>query len=268
MTSRLLKRILIALLLAMPTLATAAEFPDYLYFHNRPIDPLCFNEDSVNLAHCGVYSTQGRTVIGANEKLTDAGFIGYEYTENDWHDSRAYTYYKPIGKAAHGYIVYTMNNTGGSGIFSSLIYVIRKGNFLITKTIQGGDRCNGGVSEPVLENSQLTYHEHITPLDYFGFQHVNPHTIPGVRELHDCAACCAGFAVYSRPVQNTFSGAHFEYVDFTQYARDLTLERYDKSLENCFDTLIKQYAQHGQTRLDPQQLELFTADFHKQCLKE
>ena len=55
------------------------------------------------------------------------------------------SYYKVFETGQDYYIVYSINNGGGTGIFSTVSKVRRKGSALLIQALRTGDRCNGGL---------------------------------------------------------------------------------------------------------------------------
>jgi hypothetical protein len=240
------------------------SFPDSLIYQNKPLDPLCiteFNSTHSALNQCGSVQ-QGLKISGYNSNLMRKGFVGFDFQENDKYPSRGYSYYKPFGVINGAAIVYSVSSGGGSGEFTAIQLVKRTDNNIKVTVLNGGDRCNGGISDVIRDHNTLTYSVSITPFDFLILANDNPHHLKAYHDLLACAACCAGKAVFARHDDN-FSKEKLLYVDFNHYA----LAGWSNS-PSCFDSLIQNYLKQGKTRFNPQELQAFTQKFNQVCANQ
>jgi hypothetical protein len=246
-----------------------ASIPLSLIYQNKPVDPLCLSENHYNeLSKCGINAEPDLVASGDNEILKAKGYYGYEYQVKNSGQSRGYSYYKVIGKSGNKIIVNTVSSGGGSGEFTAILLVSRNADKLKITTVASGDRCNSGVSHPEVKNDRLIYRSNMTPLDYTGLAHSNPHLLKSMDDLQYCAACCAGYAVYSFPLKNEMENTKFLYVDFKDYPAKELAKLGDKPYQRCFDKLIADYQSQGKTRLVGKAAAEFALKFYSLCYRK
>jgi hypothetical protein len=222
------------ILLPMIAYATPQNtLPAQLMYLGKAIDPLClFDLESaksvVDLSHCGLNLKTQYKILGKNNTLMSKGFIGYDYglKTNDSTHLSGYSYYKSLGTVGRFAIVQTINNSGGTGVFSFLNLIQRDGDSINVSVIKGGDRCNGGVVNSTRKgtstNERLVYSVNLTPYDFLTLTHDNPHHLKAYKDLSACAACCAAHAVYQRSVGVNFSNEKLLYIDVSHYLQNIT----------------------------------------------
>lgn len=99
--------------------------------------------------------------------------------------------YQPVGTVRDGEVVEVHYWGGGTGQFSSVFKLARKGDVLTSTLVAGGgDRCNGGIAETkVIQGDVVRVTSMATPLDLFSA--VLPDQPDGVTGgLPTCAICC------------------------------------------------------------------------------
>lgn len=249
-----------------------ANFPSQLLYEGKPIDPLCFETSDesnsvASLKECGIKSSPSKKITGYNDGLLDKGYIGYDYawTDNDTPDNSArnYSYYKWVGETNGSHIVYTLNNTGGSGQFSSIVLVKRNENTLQIKSLTGGDRCNGGISDVTLKDNLLTYSQNMTPYDFLELSKNNPQQLKAYNDLDACAACCAGSLIIERDLLKSIDKENPIAVDLSDDYQPASEN--DKKYQVCFDKLYTNYIKNGKKQLSFKELQEFIATFNKEC---
>lgn len=257
-------------------IATPKDCPATLIFNKKPIDTLCIYEAvnmdyDVNLQNCGVTAEKGRRIVGYNMKLINEGFIGYNYLwtfDEQAESSQGYSYYKIFGKTNNSYVVYAINDGGGSGKFSSLNLINRQDDHIHVKNIRAGDRCNNGIFNVSLKNQTLTYSVNLTSFDFLDLSNDNPHNLKAYDDLDDCASCCKAAAVFERNLDNDFLNEKFLYVDLKAYPNDDNDDYPGENYQKCFDQLLQSYINMGKTKLDSNELKIFTSMFNSKCLKK
>jgi hypothetical protein len=195
--------------LIFSTAASAMPLPPELMYQQKPVDSLCFEElensaQTAQLGKCGVQAEKGRYISGNVAKLAAEGYTGYEFKEKDTGPVAGYSYYKAIASLNDGVLIYTINSGGGSGEFTALQWVTRKGETLTIETLNKGDRCNNGIEDVSAKAGMVTYTINITPYDFFTLTGDNPHHLRAYDDLPACAACCAAKAVFSRPLDKNY----------------------------------------------------------------
>src|SRR3989338_4614442 len=81
--------------------STSSTLPMDLMYNNKPINPLCFDQEespdkTLSLTNnCGLAPI---VEVGQSKDLLNKGYIGFEYKVNDNSDAASsYSYYKVIG---------------------------------------------------------------------------------------------------------------------------------------------------------------------------
>ncbi|WP_133130283.1 hypothetical protein [Legionella yabuuchiae] len=271
--------LLISLFLASVSFASEVRFSQALLFNGKPIDPLCFYESEdtggmVDLATCGLHSEPGRSITGKNTHLTDKGYFGYDYAwnMNQAFTSQGYSYYKPLGMLGQSVIVETLNNSGGTGAFSSISLVTRDSNQLKITPFHSGDRCNNGIDEVKrVENetgAHLVYSINLTPYDFLTLANDNPHQVKAYDELSACAACCVATAVYERSIGPEFDKETLLNINLNaQQDVDDGESNFGPKYQGCFDKLLQTYHKQFNGKLQPDELKQFTHAFNQQCVE-
>lgn len=187
---------------------SAGAAPATLNVNGRPADPICFapylmREDamttiSLDPATCAPGHTATTQDFSPIEGYTGTGF--YMGDDADARGMRpAFIAYRVLGDLPDGRIALElMGSGGGTGVFSSLLTVTRKGNILrVVESVAGGDRCNGGLTDASVKDGRLAYAINVTPYDFLNLG--TTEEAPGIAAYDDipaCAACCFGEALY------------------------------------------------------------------------
>ncbi len=244
-----------------------------LTYQGMPIDSLCLFEtdqsrETVTLKNCGLKAREGRVLTGKNKQLMSQGFEGYDY---DWTiagsvNTRGYSYYKSYGKVGKSVIVQLINNSGGTGTFTSLSLVKRWGDELHVVHLNGGDRCNGGLNDVQRVGDNLIYRVNLTAFDVLMFGHDNPHGLKAYDDLGSCAICCVARAVYLRHLGSDFSNEKLLHVDLIPNTKREGQSPYEPRYQTCFDDLLRKYGRKNNNKLDDKQLVRFAHQFNMQCV--
>lgn len=176
-------------------------------YQGKPIDSLCVGKmvtgddsrfETINLAECSLHTDY--KMVKLNPVLLKKGYVGFDYSHkvNADYTEQGYNYYKYIGTYKNQTILFAIQNSGGSGLFSSLLLVKHeKDSLKLVDQLALGDRCNGGIDETVLfNNNKLIYKTHITPYDILELSGEKPKSIQAYEDLAACASCCGGVAVF------------------------------------------------------------------------
>ncbi|MBX9621610.1 MAG: hypothetical protein K2X28_06260 [Alphaproteobacteria bacterium] len=153
--------------------------PKELIYNKQPIEAYCICEliqttfskfRPLDIKRC-------QEVIRIKDPLKEfdseyfKGFSGYTYNykAQDGLPVHESCYWKYLGSPLAGQLlIYSVYSGGGSGTFSDLSFVSRKGDFLyLERKIDGGDRAEGGITEPVLKGNKLMYKKAVTPAPDF-----------------------------------------------------------------------------------------------------
>jgi hypothetical protein len=230
-------------------LFAASTLPASLMYNNKPIDALCIYEATKNteLSKCGVNAVTGREIDGSNASMLAKGYTGFNYKQNNMGPTHGESYYRVLCKQGKSDIIYTIDSSGGSGDFTAIKLLTRNKNTITVKTLDAGDRCNGGINNVLVNNHVLMYRVNITPWDFLAMNNDNPLQLRAYDDLAACAACCAGTATYYR--NYTLSA------DFVP----------PKPYQRCFDKVIGGYIAKHKTILSAKEFREFTEFFNQTC---
>jgi hypothetical protein len=255
--------------------SSAPTIPADLIFNNKPINPLCFDQEesldkTLSLTNnCELAPIE---VVGQSKDLLDKGYVGFEYKVKDITDAASsYSYYKVIGDFNHFYTLYSISNTGGSGHFSSIYLVNRDKDQLHVKTLPfGGDRCNGGLTEVTQNGSTLSFSSNITPGDFLSISNNNPQQLKAYDDLDACAACCVATALYETDLQKDATKATLKSIQFANDSDTLSeLKSTDKTgYQACFNKLVLTYIAKNKITLTVTELNSFMDKFNSTCVKK
>lgn len=253
------------------------SFPKDFKYQNKPIDPLCIDKlsldqtaraSSVNVDECSKH----RNIVeeGVNDDLIRKGYIGYEYSYNlPGATEKGTTYYKYLGKVDDAHVIYAMQNTGGSGFFTSILWIKRQGNNLrLLKEIAGGNRCNGGIDPSItLKDKKVTYKASVTPFGVMAMSGVMQPNIQSIDDLTDCAVCCVGDATFEYDLSKDNAVPMLLSLSFAKDAgRD---EIYTQGkLQNCFNEQVRDYIKKNKNaKFTQDQLKTWAEQFNTTCVK-
>lgn len=156
----------------------AAELPDTLKYHGKPIEPLCFKDTMISgpepdLKACNDPKLKESVEIIPEEASKD-GSIGYSFKYRD-EDRYPYVYYRYIGSHEGRDVILLNVSGGGTGQFSFVLGLKRKGDKLIAdKDYASGDRCNGGINDVTIADGKVIIDESVTLSDLYGLAEIQP----------------------------------------------------------------------------------------------
>ena len=252
--------------LALPL--DAAHFPADLLFQGKPVNPLCFDimgrvvtTNEYSLLACD--STQRTPAPSKNDIPAKAGLYGFEWEDQTFH-THGFSYYKAWDAGNHRYWIFTANNGGGSGDFTSLSLYQRENNeTILLVPIDGGDRCNGGINAEDIQTTPkgLRYSTHFTPSDFLVIKGGNPHALQAYDDLAACAVCCVANAFYE--VDQTLA-IRLLYIELGKTrANELpTQGKYEK----CFNQVMSSWIARGQQHLEGAEIQQFMKAFNTTCV--
>jgi hypothetical protein len=104
--------------------------------------------------------------------------------------SPTFVAYTPLGPLPDGRpAALIRQNTGGTGVFSAVIAYTVGPTLTVETLVQGGDRCNGGISAARLDGSDWIVAFDITPIDIA--EVIGAGEDKAMDDLPSCAICCA-----------------------------------------------------------------------------
>ncbi len=270
--------LLVSILLGFSVTAYSSPapiIPEALMYDNKPINPLCLNQEETtdkitSLAKdCDLASI---VVTGQSQDLLNKGFYGFDYkVKDDLNTTSSYSYYKIIGNYNRFYTLFSISNTGGSGHFSSIYLVHRDNNKLQVKTLPfGGDRCNGGLSEVIQNKNMLSFSSNITPSDFLTLSNNNPQQLKAYDDLEACAACCIATAQYKTDLAKDSTQATLISIQFNHDADAIAQLKSSANTgyQACFNKLVLDYIAKNKTILTLKELNLFMDEFNSACTKQ
>lgn len=178
--------------------------------------------------------------------------------------------YRYLGEVDGHKAVWLVENSGGSGIFTTLVLLdlIDSEEGKLLKPFKGvafGDRCNGGITDAQVVNGKLVYDRDMTPYDLMSLAGDPDREILQSAEmggLPACSVCCYG-------------KAHFEGEDFAGVMFDKRLpegiaaKTYTEgsSVEKCFDDQLVAAMKDGKFYLNADDFAAFVSNVEQSCLK-
>lgn len=253
--------------------AVTAGYPPEMLYNGRAIDPECFTDAApmtapgiINLAACGQGAAtpdeEGMPVREGALRALDNGYIGYEYF-CQLPEDKIYCgsfYYRYDGMTDKGVVISSAFSGGGSGHFTTLGIYQREGDTLRhVETIDGGDRCTGGLTGDVrVENGRISYARFATPYALYDMYQGDAPAVEPYDDLFDCAACCAAEIGIT---DGTVTGVTLT-MDETWLQHDENLPR----LQGCFNGVYVEELKNGRRRMDEEQARAFIARFAASCV--
>ncbi len=268
--------VIISFLCLFSSFLYASSLPGELTYQGKTVDPLCLaqikQDETLNLSQCASKVNSKYKMNEKNTWLSNQGYQGYRYRV-DVNDPTAhmegYSYYKIIGKQNQSTIVQTLNNMGGTGELSQLLLLSPTPQGLrITVLDDGGDRCNHGLlnvkTKTQFKQDSILYGKKITTMDFLTLANDNPKQLKPYDDLDDCAICCKAVAVYQQTFHNQTYTKRLTYIDLSAFPQESTSPS-SKPYQACFDKLMLEYLQKGQTQLSGSQLSKFMGQFNARC---
>ena len=239
-----------------------------LMYLNKPIDSLCFFSQDVaahdiDLSTCGANKNK-LTIKPMHSDLSKEGYLGYDFEDKQASPgSQGYSYYKYYPAGNNTYWVYSINNSGGTGQFTGIDWVVQKDKKRLTlSSIAGGDRCNGGIQDVSVQSNRLTYSVNLTPSDLIALADTHT-TVKPYDDLAACAVCCTAKSFYTVSAK---AKPTLDYVELNKVA-DVSEMSEQGKLAACFNTFYVSYAKTHSTKLTQEQLKAFANQFKQACMK-
>jgi hypothetical protein len=262
---------IVAAVLACCSLSAFAKpnsVPADLQFKNKPIDALCFNDipkdNLIKLDNCGV-EKEKYTIKDKSEDLIKKGYIGFNWQDPSGPpEITGASYYKFFAAGKKQFWLYTINNGGGSGDFTSIYLAERvDANTLRVTPVTSGDRCNGGVLDVEAKNGKLAYSVNLTAYDLTTLASENLKDVKAYDDLAACAVCCVANAYYQ---VDTKLKPTLNYVQLGKVADIGELPEQGK-YQACFNQITMDYMKKDQLKWDAKAIDAFVKTFNNQCVK-
>jgi uncharacterized protein len=226
----------------------------------KPIDPVCLlpladqtgESSRIDLDECP------HDELVMRETPDKPGLIGFSYVDKKDPPGAglADLYYRYVGEYRGSAVLYTEYSGGGSGNFSQLDALKRSGKASFNfSTISTGDRCNGAVSNAVIEKGQLLYDQVLTPwgLMELGLTPLNPE----FEDLESSAVSCVA-TVHMR--DSRWTSITLTVSDGRVDGDVTTPDKLGKH-QACFDKVYRDFVTRRETELTPEKFDRFKAQF-------
>jgi hypothetical protein len=261
--------------------AAAAAF----VYQGKPIHPACllnleFDADpgstsnkQYDLAECQTIEPDTKWEASKIEN----GYVSADatYTADAVGSAQEFDSYRVLAQKGDIFLIENDWNTGGTGDFSDVIRVQLSGNTISyagpVPGVQGGDRCNGGVSVEGIREGALFYSVELTPFDIIALGAST--TLKAYTDLESSASSCYGEANYQvdpwnqgAPVLNSVSlGGYFDATEDApttgEWVNSLTYEA-------CFNRMFNKYRNSGHsTLIGSTEIKAFASDFLATCVR-
>lgn len=242
------------------------NIPTDLTYLGKPIDALCFfvsESPIINLQKCGIIN-QRYKIKRINNHLQKKGFIGFDWENPDTNfHAEGYSYYQYFPAKDHSYWIYSINNGGGSGEFTTIYQVKRRdATTLSIKSLIGGDRCNGGLSNVKDINHHLIMDINLTPHDLIAIDPGSTKHIKAYEDLAACAICCVAKA---RLELNNDDQLIMKYVVFNEIANVNELPK-QGTYQACFNQLFIASLKNHKDHFTQAEVKHFAEKFVKVCV--
>lgn len=242
------------------------QLPMDLLYNDKPIDSLCFQnpeKNTLDLAHCGA-KQQKLLPQMSNEQLLKKGYIGYDWKDPTLpsHAPRGYSYYRFFQAGKHQYWIYSVNNGGGTGVFTAIYLVQRNAlNTLKIDYITGGDRCNGGIQDNVfVQKNKLNFKMNLTSYDLIALAKPSLRDLKAYDDLAACAVCCVATGTYTANLDKL----NFAYVKLNNIEEDLPGQG---KYQTCFNQLYVEYINRKGLKMTQNELKEFANAFNQSCVR-
>ncbi len=246
-------------------------------YQGRPIHPTCFSKlfsmgdetrpESVKLSSCSTYNEEKQRKEGKLENSAD--FLIY----NDFVQGVQYNgadIYTIVAKHGDVYYVQYTQNTGGTGYFSNIVSVFKKGDTLTDAQIvtDGGDRCNGGVNGVIAPAGATSfyYSNDLTPIDILTASGKDTSLFKPYEDLEASATSCFGKLYMKYDMDTKQSTMQYVDIDLDSYTEDQEGWTDQYVYQTCFNKVYNSYIKKGEVRLDVPRLNNFYDDFVHTCV--
>ncbi len=249
--------------------ADAAHQPNDMKFNGKPIDSLCFDineseQKMIYLQHCGAKQMKYQ-ITGKNSYLAKKGFIGFNWKNSEVSDAlEGASYYQFFVASDKQYWVYTLNNGGGTGDFTSIKLVERNhpDTLIVKDIIDSGDRCNGGIENVSVKNHALTFSVNLTAYDLIQSADKKSPAIKAYDDLAACAVCCVAKAFYT--IKATDPDPQLTHISLNTMQ---PTEMPDQGkYASCFNNLLTTFSSKHKKVLNQADINDFADQFNQSCV--
>lgn len=248
--------VFLMLIVIVPTVA----FAEFTY-QGKPIAPDCMvdllssekeKHPTVSLSECS-----------SNKKSKKVRYDKNIFTNRSQNedDTKPFSNYAIIGQYGNKYLIDFGQWTGGSGFFTSIMWIDHQGDKLkLLDVYAGGDRCNGGTEK----TGPWQYGVNLTATDLIELAGDKSIKLAPYRDLDSSAAGCVAEAHFSfNPDKAT---TQFVYVVLDK-EMDTTIEwAREFKHQVCLNEIFEAYISKGLTKLDMKGVKGLAEQFRQDCL--
>lgn len=173
-----------------------------------------------------------------------------------------FTSYTVIGQQGNKFLLDTTSWTGGTGIFTAVIWLELTNNKLtVLDMLAGGDRCNGGTRK----TGAWEYFVNDTPYDMLQRAVGTPLPVKPYDDLESSAASCVAQTIFRF---NPATGKS-TFVEMRLNKESQSMDDYLKQIKYqvCFNEIYNQLLKDGKTTLNQLQIDAFRTAFEKKCMR-
>lgn len=199
--------------------ANAIEIPSDFKYKGEAINARCFDV----LGEVSDDSPRDLSKCSLERLQKDDTLFGPDFIGGIGEDGVSYSYYKYLGKAYDVDVIWWKGSGGGSGQFSAVLGVEKKGDTIRLRQASGaGDRCNFGIADASVKEGRIHQSVYVTYADLPRLAHM-PVPEAESKKLSASAASCVAIA--------HFKGMLMEGVTI--------LEDSDGEMPNAMDKCVK-----------------------------
>jgi hypothetical protein len=231
-------------------------------YESRPISPDCLSalvdlydleKPQVELSQCSSSQSTHKVSIASDIVTTE---------DKSQMDPQPYANYSVIGEDGDKYLLGLGQWTGGSGFFSTILWVqVKDSKLTQLKAVASGDRCNGGAYKA----GPWQYTVNLTSADLIEFAKNKAIKVQPYIDLDASAAGCIAKAYYMFHPETGTSRLMFVKLD----EKAVLSGEWEKQFvtQHCFNTVMSAYISRKETELSANQVAAFAEQYQQQCLK-
>lgn len=237
--------------------------PQDFYFQGKPIQPDCIDKFIGDSSRFEPIFLETNSCQKTQKKLDPdklkEGLLGYSSSDG------SYIYYKYLGPI-HFYgletpvyhLIYSEWSGGGTGHFSTIDVVEKTQDWIrLLSEIDGGDRCNGGLTDVAFKDGLLIYKKNITPWALYSITQGKSDTNI---DFSDCAVCCVGTVSYK--------GSDIVKFEYDKDSMSTLKDNSNSSSQKCYNKIVNETFVSGKASLTMDELKNFGQKVKDQCLTE
>jgi hypothetical protein len=227
-------------------------------YRGKPVHPLCLDFSAEGSSRREPMALATCTDTSVDSRLDRRG---WRETYRPPHSGKGNVSYRVLAARGNRFLVATEVNGFGSGEFSYLFWAkLGDRNIVINDDLLAGDRCDGSISNYVIEGSDIRFDVSTTPRGIAA--------LAGLRRgdsafdgLRDDYYACEGGASYRYNIAS-------EKMQFVSLTLDPEMRPDTTSgLQACFDRFAEEYIAESRKTFSPDDLKEFGGAFEIRCVR-